>query len=397
VLQFSVQSDHLHLIVEADTARQLARGLQGLAVRCARAINRGAGRRGPVWSHRYHAHPLATPSQVRTGLIYVLLTSASTRRAHRLRRRPRLHRWRPGAEARPPGRAKIMKPVPYDPTIYRGSAAHYARGRAPYSRALATTLTDVLGLDGSGRLLDVGCGPGILALELAPLFEEVIGLDPDADMLAEGARRAAGQGTGNVRWVQALAEEIDELGLGTFRLVTFGQSFHWTDRERVAPMVYDLLEPGGAMAVIAHEREGRPEPAGPGQPPVPHDAIKAVLERHLGPRRRAGQGYASPPGERYADTLARIGFAPHVLHCPGRPDVVQDVEAVLSGYLSTSYAAPHLFGDGLEPFAAEVRALLAALSARGLFWEWPGDTVVWLARKGAATAPTAPRSGSRAP
>ena len=48
----------------------------------------------------------------------------------------------------------------YDPTIYQGSAAYYAQGRPPYARALVPTLATALGLDGTGRLLDVGCGPG---------------------------------------------------------------------------------------------------------------------------------------------------------------------------------------------------------------------------------------------
>ena len=73
LLHFSVQSDHLHLIVEADAAPTLSRGVQGLAVRCARAINRSLDRRGPVWNERYHPHALGTPREVRVGLAYVLL------------------------------------------------------------------------------------------------------------------------------------------------------------------------------------------------------------------------------------------------------------------------------------------------------------------------------------
>lgn len=58
----------------------------------------------------------------------------------------------------------------WDPSLYAGSAAYYARGRVPYPPELATLLAAELGLDGSGRLLDVGCGPGSLTLLLAPLF-----------------------------------------------------------------------------------------------------------------------------------------------------------------------------------------------------------------------------------
>jgi ubiquinone/menaquinone biosynthesis C-methylase UbiE len=270
--------------------------------------------------------------------------------------------------------------MPYDPTIYRGSAAYYARGRPPYSRTLASTLAAEVGLDGQGRLLDVGCGPGTLTIALADRFEESVGLDPDAEMLAAAADRAIA--AKNIRWVQSLAEDIPVLGLGKFRLVTFGQSFHWTERERVAEAVFEILEPGGALALISHAHEGRPQPAGPEFPPIPHDAIRALIDRYLGPRRRAGQGYASRHADRYEDALARTRFGrTRRIFCAGCADIVQDIDGVLANYLSMSFAAPHLFGERLQTFEADFRAELAARSPSGLFWDWPGDTEILLARR----------------
>jgi hypothetical protein len=52
----------------------------------------------------------------------------------------------------------------YDPTIYQGAAAHYGRGRPAYSPQLEAVLSEELDLDGTGRLLDAGCGPGILTV-----------------------------------------------------------------------------------------------------------------------------------------------------------------------------------------------------------------------------------------
>ena len=60
---------------------------------------------------------------------------------------------------------------------------------------------------------------------------------------------------------------------------------------------------------------------------------------------------------------------------------MRDAESVLSGYLSLSSSAPHLFGDQVDDFASEVRDVLAATSPAGVFWDWPGDTEVILARK----------------
>ncbi|HXU82441.1 MAG TPA: transposase [Polyangia bacterium] len=73
IFAWSVQTDHVHLVVEADSRLALIRGVQGLAVRCAKAVNKALGRKGAVWDHRYHARRLKTPSEVRAALVYVLL------------------------------------------------------------------------------------------------------------------------------------------------------------------------------------------------------------------------------------------------------------------------------------------------------------------------------------
>jgi SAM-dependent methyltransferase len=272
--------------------------------------------------------------------------------------------------------------VGYDPTIYLGSAAHYRCGRPAYSPGLESLLAQEAALDGTGRLLDAGCGPGVLTVRLAHLFAQAVGLDPDADMLAEGRRAAEEHAVMNIRWVRGLAEELPAIAPGPYRLVTFGQSFHWTDEQQVAEAVYDILEPGGALALIVHTVTGRPRPPDPGVPAIPHDEIRALVEKHLGSARRAGQGTAPRRTHRFEDVLARTRFGvPRQFFVPGLPDLLRDSESVLSGYLSLASSAPHLFGDRLGDFAGEVRALLAHRSAAGVFWDWPGDTEVVMARK----------------
>jgi REP element-mobilizing transposase RayT len=73
LVQFSVQADHLHLLVEGADTRALALGVRGLTIRVARAVNRALGRKGSVWNDRYHARALSTPREVRQGLVYVLM------------------------------------------------------------------------------------------------------------------------------------------------------------------------------------------------------------------------------------------------------------------------------------------------------------------------------------
>src|SRR6202042_2465246 len=106
------------------------------------------------------------------------------------------------------------------------------------------------------------------------------------------------------------------------------------------------------------------------------------VEKYLGSTRRAGQGTAPQRTHRFEDVLARTRFGvPQQFFVPGIPDLLRDSESVLSGYFSLSSSAPHLFGDRLDDFAEEVRALLANRCAEGIFWDWPGDTEVVMARK----------------
>jgi REP element-mobilizing transposase RayT len=72
LIHFSVQSDHLHLVVEAHDKLGLSRGISGLTIRVARAVNRLLARRGGVFGDRYHARALRTPQEVRNGIVYVL-------------------------------------------------------------------------------------------------------------------------------------------------------------------------------------------------------------------------------------------------------------------------------------------------------------------------------------
>jgi SAM-dependent methyltransferase len=272
--------------------------------------------------------------------------------------------------------------VRYDPSFYEGAAVHYRRGRPPYSPQLEALLTRELGLDGSGRLLDVGCGPGVLTVRLARLFEGAVGLDPDPAMIAEGRRAGQERGITNIKWVQARAEELPAVAPGPYRLVTFGQSFYWTDEVRVAEAVYDMVEPGGGLVLVGHQTEGRAVPPSPGPLRIPHDELRELVRKYLGSTRRAGQSTAPVQALSLTGALARTRFgAPQVFFVPGIPDLVRDVESVVSNYFSMSYAAPHLFGDRVEEFAGEMRELLRKRSPDGVFWDWPGDTEVMLVRK----------------
>ena len=181
-------------------------------------------------------------------------------------------------------------------------------------------LATALDLDGSGRLLEVGCGPGSLTLLLAPHFAEAIGVDADHAMLVEAARLAAAQQVHNVRWRHLRAEELPA-DLPRARVVTFAQSFHWMERRRVAAAVRTMLVPGGAVVhVSATTHEGVvPDIALP-HPRPPRPALAELVRQYLGPQRRAGQ-WVRPeiPSDGEEDAAYRAaGFSGPRFDVPGR-------------------------------------------------------------------------------
>lgn len=280
----------------------------------------------------------------------------------------------------------------WDPTLYAGSAAYYAIGRVPYPPQLATALVDALKLDGTGRLLDVGCGPGSLTLLLAPHVAQAIGIDADPDMLVAAERLAHQQQLTNSTWRHLRAEDLPA-DLPPVNLVTFAQSFHWMDRRRVAAAARGLLAPGGALVHVhatTHQgiEEGISGTTGEStntggelrHPRPPWAATTDLLRRYLGPQPRAGRSVlpaGTSGGE--ADIYRAAGFTgPQRLSVPGRR-VERTTEQIFAAVHSLSGAAPHLFGDRLDDFDTDLRRLLATTSSHGHFDEqMPAiDVDVW--------------------
>jgi SAM-dependent methyltransferase len=269
----------------------------------------------------------------------------------------------------------------WDETLYAGSAPHYAAGRMPYPPNLADAVRRALDLDGRGRLLDVGCGPGSLTLLLAPLFEAAVGVDADAGMLTEAARQADRACVTNIEWRRLRAEELPA-ALGSFRVITFAQSFHWMDQAPVAEQVRAMLDPDGAW-VHVHATTHR---GVDGDDPLPHPRppwgrIDELVAGYLGPVRRAGQSLL-PAGTRSGeeDVMRRAGFTgPTRIEVGGGQIVGRTVDEVAAAVFSLSSSAPHLFAGRFSAFETDLHELLTRSSDAGRFAERTREiaVVIW--------------------
>ncbi len=259
----------------------------------------------------------------------------------------------------------------WDETLYAGSAAHYSQGRVPYPPELAVAMAAEIGLDGTGRLLDVGCGPGSLTLLLAPYLAEVVGVDADADMLDRAREQARRAGVTDASWHLLRAEQLPA-GLGAFRLVTFAQSFHWFDRPRVAAAVRGMLGPGGACVLVHATTDRGVDGADPlSHPRPPREEISRLVTDYLGPLRRAGRGVlpqGTPGGE--DAVFAGAGLSgPHRVELATERVVERTEDDVVASVFSLSRATPALFAGRRRAFEDDLRALLRSVSPIGRFAE----------------------------
>ena len=254
----------------------------------------------------------------------------------------------------------------WDETLFAGAAAYYDRGRLPNAPGLADAFEQAVGLDGRGRLLDVGCGPGTVTLPLAGRFQEVVGLDADAGMIREAQRLASERGVINARWVRGRAEDLPA-DLGTFAVVTFAASFHWMDQPLVARLVRRMLERGGAIVHVDNRhQDGLALDDALPAPPV--ERIAELRRAYLGADRRAGQGIRnSSPGDEAA-VFRAAGFAgPELVVVPDGRTILRSADDLVAETFSLSSTAPHLFGDRRSQFETDLRRVLADASPDSTF------------------------------
>jgi SAM-dependent methyltransferase len=238
-----------------------------------------------------------------------------------------------------------MTHAPFNPKRYASAAAHYESGRVPYAPALISRVAEVTGLGPRHCVLDLGCGPGPLARNFAPLVREVVAIDPSPEMLAE-ARALAGQAA-NIRFISGSSYDLDP-ALGRFRLVVMGRSFHWMDRVDALKRLDRMIEPGGAVVLF-----------GDTAPAIPANAwrkvwndIRGRYEPDTGPHDH-DPNWIRNEAILLASPFARLE----------RFGVIErraiDVETLVQRALSMGSTSPAHLGEDLPAMVAEIRAALA--------------------------------------
>jgi ubiquinone/menaquinone biosynthesis C-methylase UbiE len=252
-----------------------------------------------------------------------------------------------------------------DASPFAGTARYYDRFRAPYAQAAFDFIVETYDLGVRARVLDLGCGPGTIAIPLSSGVAEVVAVDPDADMISVGRRLAASRRCQNIQWLQSRAEDISP-GEGPFQVATIGQAFHWMDRDEVLRKLAILVTDGGGLALL---NPGKRRPQESWEP-----TANQVVDKFLGPRTRHPR--SNPQEPEHEPALRRSEyFSQFTAHeFPGT--ITRDVHSIIGCVYSLSNSARPLFGDKAGAFEAELSEALLRLNPAGVFHEQVETEVV---------------------
>ncbi len=258
---------------------------------------------------------------------------------------------------------------PYEPHRFRSAVPFYERYRLSYPQKLIGRVIALAGLAPGDAVLDLGSGPGLLAVPFALAGLAVTAADPESAMLeaADAAARAAGVNLS--LWEGGSYDLTPEMG--PYRLVTIGRAFHWMDRAATLQMLDRIVAPDGAVAFF-HDSH----------PDVAENrwfkTLREMTDRHSRDASHVAERKAGGH-RRYEPYLFASAFSVlDGLSVTSRREITMD--EIIGRAYSLSTCAPDRLGERRADFESDTRQALAPLAVDGKFIEI-AEMVALLARR----------------
>lgn len=259
---------------------------------------------------------------------------------------------------------------PYEPRRFRGAVPFYERYRLGYPERLIRRVIALAGLVPGDAVLDLGTGPGLLAVPFAGAGMAVTAADPEPDMLDAASAAAEAAGVTLTLWRASSYDLTPQTG--PFRMVTIGRAFHWMDRAATLAMLDRIVAPGGAV-VFFHDAH----------PDTPENRWFRVM-REVGDR--YSKSDTAHVAERRANAHRRYEpflFASAFTMLDGlsvtfRQELTAD--DIVGRAFSMSTCTPDKLDDRAPAFEAELRAALLPYETDGRFVEI-AEMVALMARR----------------
>lgn len=241
--------------------------------------------------------------------------------------------------------------------LFAGTAEHYIRYRSQYPHEALDEITRA-SLPLGGRILDLGSGPGTIAIALAERGLDVTAVDPSPDMLVAGSRDAERRGV-HLDWIEGDSEHLPEVtGIAT---VTIGDAFHWmAPHHQFLQSLDRLVEPDGLLAVLSRRAPGAPRPDW-------HAAISEVQARYLDvDPQAAAHGYHARVE---ADTISVLRRSPFssIRELRFSHTTSATLDEVVGRQYTRAFSSPAVLGDRLPAFDSDLRAALKAAEPSGAY------------------------------
>jgi SAM-dependent methyltransferase len=196
-------------------------------------------------------------------------------------------------------------------------------------------------------VLDLGTGPGFLAIDFAPLVRSVTALDPSDEML-QAARQNAQRAGVDIQFVQGSSFGLGPQ-LGRFKLVTIGRAFHWMDGDQTLSALDQLLEHGGAVSLFGERYPDVKENTW-------HKDFQALIDTYATDDPARSRTREAPPHE---STFLRSAFD-HLERVSVLERRSTPIERFVDRALSFGAAWDGRPGSREDDLAGEVRKLIAA-------------------------------------
>ncbi|MCB5906164.1 class I SAM-dependent methyltransferase [Streptomyces pinistramenti] len=240
--------------------------------------------------------------------------------------------------------------------LFASAAPYYARCQPLYPQELYDSLTQRFALDGTQTALDLGCGPGTIALPLSRLVDRVIAVDPEPGMLEQGQLIAQRQNFGNIQWRQGDSSHLRALNLPPLDLCIMGRAFHWMSREQVLADLDPLVNHQGGVATTSM------------QPPDTEWAriVADVRDRYLIPSCCGDNGTYREQEESHREILLRSPF-PCVTAERWTYHVDHTLDELVGLQFSHSSFTPARLGDRKDAFEQDLRTALGDFNPSGHF------------------------------
>ena len=247
----------------------------------------------------------------------------------------------------------------FQPRRFRSTVPFYARYRLGYPNRLVRRAAALAGLRPGERVLDLGCGPGLLALPFARIGADVVAVDPEPDMLAAASEAAESEGL-RLEFREGSSFELPA-DLGTIKMVVMGRSFHWMDRAATLRTFERIVEPDGAVALFGEHHPPTRENGW-------RDIVRQVSKRYEANETSYREPWRGPEGLAHEAYLFNSAFC----NLQGVSEFVRvelTADDILGRVLSLSLSSPKRLGDRRAAFEADLRKALAGFAPDGHFTE----------------------------